>query len=135
MRSLGSIANKRSILVPKIPTVNSEFCKSLMQCPNRCMSILLALQCHGIKGVTGVRMHYWFTCGVRFCDKNVGRNNAGLEKTGFKDTPIFRPKPNETPTQNMFLKSSHRALSNGAIHITIQGDPDPNMYRSKSILI
>ena len=73
--------------------------------------------------------------GVQFCDKNVGRNNAGLEKTGFKDTPISRPIPNETPTQNMFLKSSHRALSNGAIHITIQGDPDPNMYRSKSILI
>ena len=73
--------------------------------------------------------------GVRFCDKNVGRNNAGLEKTGFKDTPISRPIPNETPTQNMFLKSSHRDLSNGVIHITIQGDPDPNMYRSKSILI
>ena len=76
-----------------------------------------------------------FIDGVRFCDQNVGRNNAGLEKTGFKDTPISRPIPNETPTQNMFLKSSHRELSNGAIHITIQGDPDPNMHRSKSILI
>ena len=31
MRSFGSIANKLSILVPKIPTVNSEFCKSLAE--------------------------------------------------------------------------------------------------------
>ena len=28
-RSFGSVATKYSILVPKIPTVNSEFCKSL----------------------------------------------------------------------------------------------------------
>ena len=29
MGSFGPIANKLSILVPKIPTVNSEFCRSL----------------------------------------------------------------------------------------------------------
>ena len=37
--------------------------------------------------------------------------------------------------QELFLKSSCRALSTGVFYITIQGDPDPNVYRSKSMLI
>ena len=73
--------------------------------------------------------------GSDFYDKALRRIYGGFGKTRYQNRTVSRPIPNETPTKYTFLKSSHRALSNGAIYIAIPDDPNPITPRSKSLLI
>ena len=99
MGSFGSVTAKPSIPVPKIPTVNSEFCRSLSRKKDPVVS--------------------------DFDDKAVRRIYGGFGKRGYQSGTVPRPIPNETPTKYTFLKRSHRALSNGAISIAIRDPTRP----------